>query len=230
MVLKVKNFSLKFGNDPFFQELSFELEKGTLHTLSGKNGCGKSTLLAALRGDIAAQLEGTVEIGGESYSILNRDALREKIALISQRFDEMIADQFSFLQNLEFAKLSNQPSIYKGFQKGSFLPPFVERFGIDYHKPARLLSGGQRQVLALLMALQKQPPILFLDEPTATLDSTNANMVFQFLRTMIDEFQLTALVICHDEELAASYRSGNAFQIQVKETGLRYLNRGDGCA
>jgi ABC-type multidrug transport system ATPase subunit len=39
------------------------------------------------------------------------------------------------------------------------------------------------------MALQKQPSILFLDEPTATLDPTNANMVFQFLRAMIDEFQ-----------------------------------------
>ncbi len=216
MALKVKNFSLKFGKDPFFQHLSFELKKGTLHTLSGKNGCGKSTLLTALRGDSAAQLEGTVEIAGESHPISNRDALRQKIALISQRFDEMMADQFSFLQNLEFAQLSSQPSLYKGFQQTPFLPLFIERFGIDYNKPVHLLSGGQRQVLALLMALQKQPSILFLDEPTATLDPTNAHMVFQFLRTLIDEFQLTALVICHDEELAASYRSGNSFQIEVK--------------
>jgi ABC-type lipoprotein export system ATPase subunit len=73
------------------------------------------------------------------------------------------------------------------------------------------------------MALQKQPSILFLDEPTATLDSTNAHMVFQFLRALIEEFQLTALVICHDEELAASYRSGSCFQIQESETGVRYL-------
>ena len=73
------------------------------------------------------------------------------------------------------------------------------------------------------MALQKQPSILFLDEPTATLDPTNAHMVFQFLRALIDEFHLTALVICHDEELAASYRSGNSFNIQVSQTGLRYL-------
>lgn len=221
--MKIKEFSLKFGKDPFFQNLSFELKKGGLHTLSGKNGSGKSTLLTALRGDSGAQMEGTVEIAGESHPLSKRETLREKIALISQRFDEMIADQFSFLQNLEFAQLQSRPSLLKGFQRKPFLPPFIERFGIDYDKPVRLLSGGQRQVLALLMSLQKQPSILFLDEPTATLDSTNAHMVFQFLRELIDEFQLTALVICHDEELAAFYRSGSSFQIQVGESGLRYL-------
>jgi ABC-type multidrug transport system ATPase subunit len=223
MALKIKDFSLKFGKQLFFQDLSFSLEKGGLHTLSGKNGCGKSTLLAALRGDLSADLAGTVEIAGEAYPISDVETLREKIALISQRFDEMIADQFSFLQNLEFAKLQRRPSLLKGFQERPFLPPFIERFGIDYNKPVRLLSGGQRQVLALLMALQKQPSILFLDEPTATLDPTNAQMVFQFLRALIDEFGLTAFVICHDEELAASYRSGNSFQIQVGEAGLRYM-------
>jgi ABC-type multidrug transport system ATPase subunit len=223
MALKIKDFSLKFGKQLFFQDLSFELEKGGLHTLSGKNGCGKSTLLAALRGDLSADLKGTVEIAGTPYQISHVEALREKIALISQRFDEMIADQFSFLQNLEFAKLPSRPSLLKGFQEKPFLPAFIERFGIDYHKPVRLLSGGQRQVLALLMALQKQSSILFLDEPTATLDATNAQMVFQFLRALIDEFQLTALVICHDEELASAYRSGSSFQIQVGEAGIRYL-------
>lgn len=223
-MLKIKNFSLKFGKESFFQDLSFELAKGTLHTLSGRNGSGKSTLLAALRGDLAVELQGVVEISGTPFPISDKEQLRKQIVLISQRFDEMIADQFSFLQNLEFAGLSHRPSFWKGFQKNPFLPDFVERFGIDYHKPVRLLSGGQRQVLALLMALQKQPSILFLDEPTATLDSTNAHMVFQFLRALIEEFQLTALVICHDEELAASYRSGSSFQIEVSESGLRHLN------
>lgn len=225
MALKIKNFSLKFGKESFFQDLSFELAKGTLHTLSGRNGSGKSTLLTALRGDIAAELQGVVEIAGVPHPISDKVQLRKQIVLISQRFDEMIADQFSFLQNLEFAGLSHHPSFWKGFQKKPFLPDFVEGFGIDYHKPVRLLSGGQRQVLALLMALQKQPSILFLDEPTATLDSTNAHMVFQFLRALIEEFQLTALVICHDEELAASYRSGSSFYIQVSESGLRHLTQ-----
>ena len=223
-MLQVKNFSLSFGKQSFFQDLSFELKKGSLHTLAGKNGSGKSTLLAALRGDLLAELQGTVEIAGMPYPISNQEALRQNIALISQRFDEMIADQFSFLQNLKFAQFPSQPSLWKGFKKTPFLPTFIERFGIEYDKPVRLLSGGQRQVLALLMALQKKPSILFLDEPTATLDPTNARMVFQFLTALIEEFELTALVICHDQELAASYRSGSSFQIEVNECGLRYLS------
>ena len=224
MTLKVKNFSLKFGKQPLFQDITFELKKGALHTLSGKNGCGKSSLLAALRGDLQAELKGTVEIAGVPYHISDAKGLREQIALISQRYDEMMADQFSFLQNLAFAELICRPSFFKGFKGAPFIPEFIQRFGIDFHKPVHLLSGGQRQVLALLMALQKQPSILFLDEPTGALDLTNAKMVFQFLRALVDEFQLTALVICHDEELAASYRSGKAIQIHVKETGLRYLS------
>lgn len=223
MALKVKNFSLRFGKDPFFENISFELEKGLFHTLSGKNGSGKSTLLAALRGDLTARLTGTVEIEKVEHPISHQKTLRKQIALISQRFDEMMADQFSFLQNLAFAQFQYQPSFLKGFQKKAFLPPFMERFGIDYDKPVHLLSGGQRQVLALLMALQNHPSILFLDEPTATLDPINAQMVFQFLEQLIDEFQLTVLVICHDEELAASYRSGRSLQIAVKQNGLRYL-------
>ena len=78
MALKIKDFSLKFGKQLFFQDLSFELEKGGLHTLSGKNGCGKSTLLAALRGDLSADLNGTVEIAGEPYPISHVETLREK--------------------------------------------------------------------------------------------------------------------------------------------------------
>src|SRR6185436_15713216 len=130
MALKIKNFSLKFGKQSFFHDLSFELAKGNLHTLSGRNGSGKSTLLAALRGDLSAELQGVVEISGTPHPISDKEQLRKQIVLISQRFDEMIADQFSFLQNLEFAKLSHHPSFWKGFQKKPFLPDFVERFGI----------------------------------------------------------------------------------------------------
>ena len=61
-------------------------------------------------------------------------------------------------------------------------------------------SGGQRQILSLMMVLQREFDVLLLDEPTATLDEQNARMVFDFLHTLA-EAQITLLVVCHDPEL-----------------------------
>ncbi len=161
-------------------------------------------------------------MGGISYA-LSDGALKRKIIYISQKYDEMIADQFSFRDNLRFAHVSCCPSLWKKLFSSPNFPPLLDRFEIDYDRPARFLSGGQRQILALLMALQKQPQMVLLDEPTATLDSTNARMVFQFLRALMEEVELTALVICHDHELVASFRNGSSFNIQIGEGGVRYL-------
>lgn len=216
----VKNLSLNFGRGPFFADVSLQMASGKLHTLSGKNGSGKSTFLGALRGNISCQ--GTIEMSGVSYAFSDGE-LKRKIIYISQRYDEMIADQFSFKDNLRFAHVSCRPSLWKKLFSSPSFPLLLDRFEIDYDQPVRLLSGGQRQILALLMALQKQPKMILLDEPTATLDSTNARMVFQFLRALMEEVELTALVICHDHELVDSFRNGSSFNIQIGERGVRYL-------
>jgi ABC-type multidrug transport system ATPase subunit len=216
----VKNLSLNFDQGPFFVDVSLQIAPGKLHTLSGKNGSGKSTFLAALRGNIPCQ--GTIEISGVSYALTDGE-LKRKIIYISQRYDEMIADRFSFRDNLRFAHVSTCPSLWRKLFSSPSFPSLLDRFEIDYERPARLLSGGQRQILALLMALQKQPQMVLLDEPTATLDATNARMVFQFLRALMEEVELTALVICHDHELVDSFRNGSSFNIQIGEGGVRYL-------
>jgi ABC-type uncharacterized transport system permease subunit len=142
MALKIKNFSLKFGKQSFFHDLSFELAKGNLHTLSGRNGSGKSTLLAALRGDLSAELQGVVEISGTPHPISDKEQLRKQIVLISQRFDEMIADQFSFLQNLEFAKLSHILLFGKVFKKSPFFLILLKGLGLIITNQFVFFQGG----------------------------------------------------------------------------------------
>jgi ABC-type multidrug transport system ATPase subunit len=216
----IKNLSLNLGPKIFFSDVCLELSGGKLHTLSGKNGCGKSTFFSALRGDIPSQ--GTLEMEGDAFAFSD-PALRKKVVYICQKFDEMIADQFNFKENLRFAYLASRPSFWKKLRPLPFLPSLLERFEIDLDKPVKLLSGGQRQILALLMALQKQPSLVLLDEPTATLDPVNARRVFEFLRALMEEVELTALVICHDHELAHSFRNGSSFELHIGEAGVRYL-------
>jgi ABC-2 type transport system ATP-binding protein len=184
----------KNGSD-FFKDLSIELEPG-IHALHGKNGVGKSVLLNLL----------SQEVKGA--------------ALMNQQFDQTLASQFSFLENLQFGKLSRFPSPFARLKAADTLLPILETFHINPYLPVYKLSGGQRQILALLVKLQQKADILLLDEPTATLDEENAKMVFEFLRTLTDK---TILVVCHDVELVKRYATGKHLRLEMDKEGVRHL-------
>jgi ATPase subunit of ABC transporter with duplicated ATPase domains len=193
----------------FFKELSFKLERGKMHALHGKNGMGKTVLLSMLAGHAPQEaiVEGHIE---------------GSAALVNQRFDQMIADQFTFQENLQFACMGRFPLPHKRLKPPKLVPAFLERFHIDASKPARLLSGGQRQILSLMMILQRGLDVLLLDEPTAALDEQNAELVFQFLKTLQD---ITLLVVCHDRDLIDRYADGSHFHIEMDQhSGTRRLS------
>lgn len=192
---------------PFFKDFSFTLETGKIHALHGKNGIGKSVLLGLLNGKIPPKgiLSGQI-------------SSTERSVLMNQRFDQMIADHFSFLENLKFACLDRFPSPFSRLALPNFLPSFLEKFHINLEKPSYQLSGGQRQILALLMALQKGKQILLLDEPTAALDEENACLVFNFLNILAQQ-GMTILVVCHDRELIQQYTTGESLFLEKDQKG-----------
>jgi ABC-type multidrug transport system ATPase subunit len=195
----------------FFKDLSFSLEPGKIHALHGKNGIGKTVLLNLLSNKVPPQaiVKGKI-IGAE-------DAM-----LVNQHFDQMIADQFSFQENLKFASMRRFPHPFSRLKTANFYPKFLEKFHIDVSIPVSKLSGGQRQILSLLMVLQQKRKILLLDEPTATLDEQNAHLVFEFLKTLTEQ-SITLLVVCHDRELVNSYTNGHHFHLEMDPAGLRKL-------
>lgn len=190
-----------------FHNQSFCLEPGKLHALHGKNGTGKSILLHLLSGEIPA--DGILE-GGFSN--------KGSIILVNQKFDQMIADQFSFDENLQFACMGRRPSLFSRLQAPNLFFEALDRFQIDRHIPVQRLSGGQRQILSLLMVLQKKVDILLLDEPTATLDEENAELVFAFLHVLIKS-GMTILVVCHDRELISRHVTGKEILLKKSVEG-----------
>lgn len=194
----------------FFKGLSMQLEPNRIHALHGKNGAGKTVLLNLLRGKVppGAVVKGKI-LGSE------------KVALVNQRFDHMLVESFSFAENIQFARMKRFPSPFSKLKGASPYPELLRTFHIDPNKPVFQLSGGQRQILALLMVLQQNKEILLLDEPTATLDEENAKMVFEFLRALP---HLTCLVVCHDVDLIRHYATGNHFHLLVSPQGVRELH------
>ena len=93
----------------------------------------------------------------------------------------------------------------------------------DYDKPVSLLSGGQRQILAIMMAIQKECGLLLLDEPTSALDSQNSETVMQFIKDLVAQTGITVLIICHDSDLVQRYASDGFYEIVVGEKGMRKI-------
>lgn len=213
--MQVKHLSFRHSRESsyFFEDLSFSLEPGKIHALHGKNGIGKSVLLQLLGNKKRSHGIMTGEIAGAENAIL-----------VNQRFDLMIADQFSFKENVMFACMDRQPSFLRRLKEPAISLSFLEQFQIDPFKPACELSGGQRQILSLLMVLQKKRSVLLLDEPTAALDEHNAIAVFEFLKSLALK-NMTLFVVCHDKELMDDYTTGQRLSLDLMENGERRLTQ-----
>ncbi len=229
--LTVSNLSFGFEKHgpAFFREVSCSFPENRLHFIRGKNGSGKSTLFRILRGktDSSEQVAGDVTLDGQRLDLSKEDdrwTLSNRIKMVQQQFDSMIADQFTFRQNLQLANLPTFP-LFSPLPDHRPLPQLVNRFGINFDQPAHSLSGGQRQILTILMVLQKPISLLLLDEPTAALDEKNASMVMDFLGKLLSSTSLTILIICHDRELVQNYASEHYFEIEVDEkTNVRSIH------
>lgn len=216
--MNVNQLSYKHEKDApyFFKDLSFTLEKEKFHALHGKNGTGKSVLLSLLNKKVTPQsvMEGEIHRHGMTM-------------LVNQRYDELLADKFSFSDNLKFACMKHFPSIKNSLKSPVFYLDFIKKFAIDITKPVYMLSGGQRQILALLMILQKPIKMLILDEPTASLDEENATLVFDFLKSLTTE-GITILVVCHHPDLVSRYVTGKNLYLLKQPDGLRTLKTSTG--
>lgn len=230
--LELQNISFKFkSNAPdFFKNLHATFPAHAIHYIKGKNGAGKSTLFRLIQGITHPYelLEGTTIINGTPVSLFTGMPPITQIKMVPQNFDRMIANQFSFIQNLQFANMPAYPSV-QPLPAYKPLPPFLDRFGINLHQPVSLLSGGQRQILAILMALQQPTDILLLDEPTAALDEKNSQLTMAFLHDLIHSSPITIIIISHDRELIDTYATAGYYELSVDPTTqsrvLLYHNR-----
>ena len=232
--LEIKNLSFRFDKKGplFFNNLNISFPARKLHFIRGKNGSGKSTFLRIINGNLnkGEAVSGIFRFDEKDFTVQNTavmpNEMIDKVKLVPQNFDTTIADQFNFLDNLRLANFPHYPGLSElPYHKP--IPHLIERFGIDFNKPAYLLSGGQRQILAILMALQKPTTVLLFDEPTAALDIKNAEMVMDFLSGYLGMTPyLTIIIVCHDTDIVERYAPGYYHMIEVnEESNERVLHR-----
>ncbi|WP_408612676.1 ABC transporter ATP-binding protein [Glycomyces luteolus] len=183
------------------RDVSVQFESGAFTAIMGPSGSGKSTLMHCLAG-LDTTDRGTVHIGGTPVTGLNDKALtklrRDKIGFIFQ--------QFNLLPTLTAEENITLPAAIAGAKADpAWLDQIIKTLNLSdrlSHKPTEL-SGGQQQRVACARALATRPEVVFADEPTGNLDTRSGAEVLRFLRTSVDDFGQTIVMVTHDPSAAA---------------------------
>jgi branched-chain amino acid transport system ATP-binding protein len=177
------------ATDEILKGVDFSVEKGEIVTIIGPNGAGKSTLLKTITGLLKLK-SGTIVLAGKRIDGRPaREISTLGIAFVPQEHN--IFPTMSVAENLEIGGYVDR----RGTQRK--IAALLERFPMLAPKrrhAARTLSGGQRQVLAMAMALMVEPALLLLDEPSAGLSPVAAEMLFATIGTINREGTAIAMV------------------------------------
>lgn len=231
-ILSIENMSFAFKKNelPFFENISVTFDPGKIHFIRGANGIGKSVFFNILRGEIKpeALCSGTFSFDTITIQVSKKESFtseyKKQFTFVHQDCDVMLAGQLTVEQNVRCANMSKYPNFSRlpGYHDNA---GFIKALCIDIAKPVHLLSGGQRQIVAIMMALQKNARVILLDEPTAALDEKNADMVMQFLAILTQKTGLTAIIICHDKELVMRYAHNAYYTISQPQGKTRTLEK-----
>ena len=182
--IKIKNLTKKYEKNKSIKvlnDISFNFEPGKTYSIMGPSGSGKSTLLNLLS-LIDVPTAGSIEINSKKIKLNNKaenDLIRaEKIGIIYQ--DKNLLSDFTALENVYLPNLLISREKQKSVESAKKLIKTIGMSARINHFPYEL-SGGENQRIAIARALINDPDIILADEPTGSLDTNNAKLIFNIL-------------------------------------------------
>jgi sulfate transport system ATP-binding protein len=195
-MITVRSLTKRFGDFTALDDVSLEVEEGSLTALLGPSGSGKSTLLRVIAG-LEAPDEGVVTIEGADATRVPPQ--KRGIGFVFQHYAAF--KHMTVRDNVAFGlRVRRRPRAEVREKVGELLA-LVGLEGLADRYPAQL-SGGQRQRMALARALAVEPRVLLLDEPFGALDAKVRAELRAWLRRLHDEVHVTTVLVTHDQEEA----------------------------
>jgi branched-chain amino acid transport system ATP-binding protein len=191
-LLNVESLEAGYGKKRVLKGVTFDIAPGEIIALIGHNGAGKSTLLKAVFGLIPIW-KGQLILDNQK---LNRpsphEMLRRGVVFIPQ--GSRVFDELTVRENLEMggASLSSDTKLNTGMERVLTLFPLLQSC---LKKRAGVLSGGEKQMLALATALILSPRLLLLDEPSLGLAPPLASKVFERIRQISEDSRIAVLIV-----------------------------------
>ncbi|BAL22817.1 ABC transporter ATP-binding protein [Azoarcus sp. KH32C] len=219
--LNVEDLHLSYGDNAILKGVSMQLKRGEVVSLLGPSGSGKTTLLRAVAG-LEAPHKGRIRIDDKAVfdgaTGFELPAEKRNLGLVFQSYalwpHKTVFDNVAY--GLKLRKVSSSeiaPKVTSAL-KNLGLGHLAERF-------PHQLSGGQQQRVAIARALVYNPPVILMDEPLSNLDAKLREEARAWLRELILELELSALVVTHDqgEAMAMSDRILLLSQGRIEQQG-----------
>ena len=201
-MINAQNIHKSFEGLEVLKDVSLSINKGEIVSIIGASGAGKSTLLQIL-GTLTKSDKGSVEINNQNIQHFKSKDLskfrNQEIGFIFQ--EHQLLPEFSALENVCLPYW-----IKIGSKKDAEIraKDILNELGLAnriYHKPSDL-SGGEQQRVAVARALINKPSVIFADEPSGNLDSTNAKKLHELFFELRDRHNQTFVIVTHNRELA----------------------------
>jgi phospholipid/cholesterol/gamma-HCH transport system ATP-binding protein len=192
-VLDVRDLAIGYGGEVLLDEIAFDVQRGEVFAVLGGSGCGKSTLLRTLIG-LMPPLQGRVHFTGIGPP--ERAMAPPQFGVLFQ--SSALFGSWTLLQNvlLPLQKWTDLPAAAaEAVALARLRLVGLDRFA--HHLPSEV-SGGMRKRAGIARALALDPPVLFLDEPSAGLDPVTAAELDQLIQTLARDLEVTILMVTHE--------------------------------
>lgn len=198
--------------DQALTDISFTVPAGQVIGLIGPSGAGKSTLIRCIN-RLVEPSRGSIVLGDTELTTLRGRALRKARRRIGMIFQEYaLVERLTVMENVLSGRLgyvAGWRSFLRRFNRDDIGLAFslLDKVGLaeHYNKRADALSGGQRQRVGIARALEQNPELLLVDEPTASLDPKTSRQIMRLIQTVCRERNLPAIINIHDVMLAQQF-------------------------
>jgi len=211
-MLEISQVTRRFGTNVAVDNVTIDIPEGQMVGVIGASGAGKSTLLRMIN-RLIDTTEGAIRFGDTDVSALRGQKLRNwqrDCAMIFQQFN--LVPRLDVLTNVMLGRLNHRSSVASllnifSDQERAMAIAALERLGIERAAMQRAgtLSGGQQQRVAIARALMQQPKVILADEPIASLDPRNAQIVMQSLRDINRNDGITVVTNLHTLDTARTF-------------------------
>ena len=205
-MLSIKNLKFSYGDHEVLRGLSGEILWGAVWTVLGANGCGQTTLLSLLTKNLKPA-EGSILLDGQNLAGISLKDFARRAAIVHQKNaapNDLTVEKLVSYGRLPYSSIfragldeKNQAQVERAMALTGLLPLKDRRIGT--------LSGGQRQRAFIAMALAQDTKLLFLDEPTTSLDVRYQVEILRLVERLNREQGITIVMVLHDINQALAY-------------------------
>ena len=199
--IRMENVAFSYGERWVFQDYNLELHAGKMYGISGINGSGKTTLISLLLGLYVSDHKGGIYYNDRPLGDLDMIELRQKKIGVAEQEPTLVADTLEYNLSLGNEKVDQNQFQFLAEKLGltHYMDHLHQGLQTEINSGSDNLSGGEKQKLAIIRALLKDPDVLVLDEPTSAMDVQSRSSFLQYLNEI--KKGKIIVIVTHDADV-----------------------------